>query len=251
MPTPFSHLAFAERLRGDSSIAPSLRTMLEAEWSGFLLGSIAADAQVLAGMQREETHFYTYDRPMEDHPWRVLLKQHAALASAHNAAQRAFVTGYVGHLSMDEIWSLHMLHPHFAQREWAPRAQRFLMLHVLLIWMDERDLALLPRGMADEVRAAHADNWLPFLSDDTLTAWRDYIYRQIKPGGSSETLEIFGKRVNKTPEEFRAMLDSPDRMQQDLWAHIAPVLLAEIEERMYVHAREQMIRYLNESGEQM
>lgn len=248
MPTPFSHLAFAHRLHGDRGIPSSLRALIEAEWSSFLLGSIAADAQVLAGLRREDTHFYAYDRPMEDHPWRVMISQHPALVTVSDEVQRAFVTGYVGHLSMDEIWSLHMLHPHFAEREWAPRFQRFLMLHVLLIFMDERDLALLPRGMADDVCAANPHHWLPFLSDDTLIAWRDYIYRQIKPGGKSETLEIFGQRVNKTPEEFRALLDSPEQMQNDLWAHISPALLAEIEEEMYGYAREQMMMYLSEYG---
>jgi hypothetical protein len=139
-----------------------------------------------------------------------------------------------------------MLRPHFAEREWAPRGQRFLMLHVLLIYMDERDFALLPSGVADDLCAVYPHHWLPFLSDDALTKWRDFIYRQIKPGGVSETLEIFGKRVNKTPEEFRAILDSPEQMQHDLWAHISP--LAGIEEEMYAHAREQMILYVNEVG---
>ena len=246
MPTPFSHLAFAQHLRGDQGISSSLRELIEAEWAGFLLGSIAADAQMLAGLKREDTHFYTYDRPMEDHPWRVMVKQNPALAGVGDATQLAFVTGYVGHLSMDEIWSLHMLHPHFAEREWAPRAQRFLMLHALLITMDERDVALLPSSMAGDLCTAHPHNWLPYMSDDTLIAWRDYIYNQIKPGGVSETLDIFGQRVKKTPEEFRAILDSPEQMQNDLWVHISPALLAEIEEKMYAHAREQMVEYLDE-----
>jgi hypothetical protein len=247
MPTPFSHLAFAQRLQGDSGIAPSLRVLIEADWASFLLGSIAADAQMLAGLKREETHFYTYDRPMEDHPWWVMIKQNPSLAEVSDQAQRAFVTGYVGHLSMDEIWSLDMLRPHFAEREWAARGQRFLMLHVLLIYMDERDLTLLPNAMAGDLCAANPHNWLPFLADETLIKWRDYIYSQIKPGGMSETLDIFGQRVNKTPEEFRAILDSASVMQRDLWTHISPALLGEIEEKMYAHAHEQMVEYLRET----
>jgi hypothetical protein len=250
MPTPFSHLAFAQRLREDRGISSSLRALIEAEWSGFLLGSIAADAQTLGGLKREDTHFYAYDRPMEDHPWRVMVTQYPALANLGEASQRAFVTGYVGHLSMDEIWSLHMLHPHFAEREWAPRQQRFLMLHVLLISMDERDLALLPRDMAGDLCAAQPGNWLPFMGDDTLIQWRDYIYHQIKPGGVSETLEIFGQRVHKTPEEFRAILDSPHQMNNDLWMHISPALLNQIEEEMYGYACEQMNLYLGDTAGQ-
>lgn len=244
MPTPFSHLAFAQRLRGEPNLPPSLRSLLEAEWSSFLLGSIAADAQTLAGLKREDTHFYAYDRPMEDHPWRVMVKQNPSLAAVSGDAQRAFITGYVGHLSMDEIWSLDMLRPHFAEREWASRGQRFLMLHVLLIYMDERDVALLPSSIAGDLSAACPDNWLPFLSDEALVRWRDYIYKQIEPDGVSETLDIFGQRINKTPQELRAILDSEEVMQRDLWAYISPALLAEIEAKMYAHAQEQMMKYL-------
>jgi hypothetical protein len=247
MPTPFSHLAFAQRLRDDSTVPSTLRGLIETEWSAFLLGSVAADGHILEGVGREVTHFYAYDRPMEDHPWRVMVNQYPALMNAETTADRAFVAGYVGHLSMDEIWSLHMLHPHFADREWAPRAQRFLMLHILLIYMDERDLAVLPNEMANQLRAAQPESWLPFLGDEMLIQWRDLIYRQIKPGGTSETLEIFGQRIHQTPEQLRSILDSPERMQNDLWIHISPALLHEIEEQMYSHAREQMMEYLNEA----
>jgi hypothetical protein len=248
MPTPFSHLVFAERLREDMSVPSALRMLVEAEWSAFLLGSVAADGHVLAGIGREVTHFYAYDRPMEDNPWRVMVNQHPKLLSPQTPAQRAFVVGYVGHLSMDEIWSLHMLRPHFAEREWASRGQRFLMLHILLIYMDERDLALLPDVLADDLNSVQPYNWLPFLSDEMLINWRDLIYRQIKPDGKSETLEIFGQRIHRTPEELRAILDSPEQMQADLWANIPPALLADIEEQMYSHAREQMMVYMVESG---
>jgi hypothetical protein len=248
MPTPFTHLAFAERLRSDRQIPASLRALIESQWPAFLLGSIAADGHFLAGAQREDTHFYAYDRPMEDHPWRVMVTCHPSLLAPRDQTQQSFAAGYTGHVSMDEIWSLDMLNPHFAQREWAPRPQRFLMLNILLIAMDERDLKMLPRGMADDLQRAEPQNWLPFLSDSALKGWGDLIYRQIRPGGSSETLEIISGRVGKTPEELRALLDSPEQLQDDLWAHIPPPLLADIEERMYAHAVEQIEAYLGEVG---
>lgn len=248
MPTPFSHLAFAQRLRGDDLLPPSVKTLLQAQWSAFLLGSIAADGHGLAGIQREDTHFYAYDRPMEDHPWRVMVGRYPTLLTPSDAAQQAFVAGYVAHISMDEVWSLDMLRPHFAEREWASRPQRFLMLHILLILMDERDEQVLAPSIADELHAAEPHEWSPFMSDSALKAWGELVDRQIMPGGKSETLTIFGGRIGKTPEELRAVLDSPDQLELDLWANIPRSLLADIEAQMYSHARDQMLLYLSETG---
>ena len=151
MPTPFTHLLYAQRLLSDPAVPASQRALLNSHLPAYLLGSVVADAHALAGLKRDETHFYAFDRPMEDHPWRVMLAQYPSLNSVTDPDWRAFLAGYVMHLSMDEVWSLQMTGPEFADRNWAPRMQRFLMLHILL-------------------------------------EWDDLIYKQIIPGGSSETL---------------------------------------------------------------
>ena len=45
------------------------------------------------------------------------------------------------------------------------------------------------------------------------------------------------------PSELRADLDSPVIMQEYLWDHISPELLANIETRMYVYACNQVATY--------
>jgi hypothetical protein len=247
MPTPFTHLEAAQRLLNDEAIPASVRQPLTAELGAFLLGNIAADARTESGLRREDTHFYSYDKGITDHPWRVMMNLHPALQIPHSPAQRAFLAGYIAHLSMDEWWSLHMLGPHFAGRDWAPRQTRFLMLHILLIYMDERDLSLLLPWQYQGLTSAEPDNWLPFMNDTILSGWRDFIAGQIKPGSESLTLQVFGGRINKQPAELRAILDVPERMDADLWQHIAPALLADIEAGMYNHARQQMLTYWTEA----
>jgi Zinc dependent phospholipase C len=247
MPTPFTHLETAQRLLNDTRIPESLRAALEAEKPAFLLGNIAADARTGADIRREDTHFYDYSHGIREHPWRVMMRLHPSLHPPASAAQRAFLAGYVAHLAMDETWTLNMLGPHFAVREWAPRPTRFLMLHILLIYMDERDFRLLLPWQNATLKAANPANWLPFLSDTTLCDWRDFIGDQIAPGGVSQTLEVFGGRINRTSEELRAILDSPARMRDELWANILPETLASIEAQMYDQAREQMGIYWQES----
>ncbi|MFN8565149.1 MAG: zinc dependent phospholipase C family protein [Anaerolineae bacterium] len=246
MPTPFTHLLVAQRLLSDSTLPPAQRALLKAHPGAYLLGSVVADAHGLAGMRREDTHFYAFDRPMEDHAWRVMMARYPALADARDPAWRAFLAGYVTHVSMDEIWSLSMTGPEFADREWAPRIQRFLMLHILLIYMDERDLHRLNQRLNRTLHNVQAHCWLPFLDDAVLHEWGEFIYRQIIPGGVSETLEVYGGRLQTTPGDLRAILDSPERMRAELWANVTPEKTAEVEAQMLDHARAQMIAYLND-----
>ena len=244
MPTPFTHLAVAERLLADPQLSDPIRALLQAERSAFLLGSVAADARVNSGGSRVDTHFYSYDQPIAEHPWRLMLAQHPRLRAAASPAQRAFLAGYVAHLAVDEYWSMEMLRPHFVERQWGTRDLRFFMLHIILIHMDERDYAGLAGWQQRTLAAAEPDNWLPFMDDGTLCGWRDLIARQL--GGESETLEIFGGRIHKTPAEFRAVLDSAEAMQINLWEHIPQAELARVEGLMYEFAREQMAAYCRE-----
>ena len=139
-----------------------------------------------------------------------------------------------------------MLGPHFVKREWGSNQFRFLMLHMLLISMDERDYKSLQPWQSSTLANALPDHWLPFMNDSILTEWRDFISEQISPEGGSQTLEVLGKRINKTPAELRSTLDSL-QLQSDLWGNITPETLATVEASMYQHAWEQLCIYWNES----
>jgi hypothetical protein len=247
MPTPFTHLFIAQRLLDDEQVASETRDLLNHERSAFLLGSIAADARVSSGIQRADTHFYRYDELMRDHPWRVMMANYPTLEHAHDPAHRAFLAGYVAHLSVDEVWTKEMLRAWFFDRNWGPDDRfRFLMLNILLIYMDERDYALLESWLADSLLAAQPGEWLPFMGRDDLKAWRDFIATQLARG--SQTLEVLGARIKRSPEELRLVLDSPARLQADLWDYVAPDILAQVEEHMYAFSRDQMLVYLEESS---
>ncbi|MCA9911386.1 MAG: zinc dependent phospholipase C family protein, partial [Anaerolineae bacterium] len=192
MPTPFTHLAAAQRLLNDPAVPESSRSALARERAAFLLGNIAADARISDGVTRETTHFFAYDRPIETHPWRVMLATHPDLHNATSAAQQAFLAGYTAHLSMDEIWSLEMVRPYFAESTWGNRRLRFLMLHIILIYMDERDYRLLEDWQRGALCGAAPEGWTPFLSDTALVDWRNFIGVQLRPGGDSQTLQVLG-----------------------------------------------------------
>lgn len=245
MPTPFTHLQITNRIYHDTALPNAVRTVLHNAQPDFLLGGVVADARAYPGADRSITHFYTYDRPMPDNPWREMLRQHPSLTDVKSPEQAAFLAGYVAHLAADEYWSHNMLKPHFANSDWgAGIRDRFYILHLLLIHMDERDEAQLPDNIPAIMRQSTPHHWLPFMDDRVICDWRDFIAQQLE--GESETLNIFGGRISTPPEKVREMLDNPTFMQQRLWDNVTPETVAKIEADLYIFAREQMLTYLQE-----
>lgn len=248
MPTPFSHLAVAQRLLEEPTLAANQRSLLHRELGAFLLGSVAADARIEAGAPRAATHFYEYSQSMADEmPWEAMMRLNPSLWMPHDDAHAAFVAGYVGHLAMDEIWSRQMVGPHFISRDWATQQHRWVMLHVILIVMDERDLQTIAAGRGEALISACPRAWTPFLPDPDLMRWRDLVAKQLLPGGRSLTLDIFGPRAGRTPADLRALLDDPGRMHDALWQYISRDLLTVTETAMYAHAVSQVVAYLSQA----
>lgn len=246
MPTPFTHLQITLRLMNDPLVPQAIRDFINQHRPAFLLGGVIADQRRVGG-KRADTHFYEYTKPMPDNPWREMFRQYPSLEKPDSEAHKAFLTAYVAHLSADEYWTLHMLKPHFADSEWGEDVRgRFYLLHLLLITMDERDENLLPENIASVLESSIPDSWLPFLSDNLICEWRDFIARQIDED-DSQTLVIFGGRIQTEPEKVRELLNDADYMQSKLWDNVSREVLAEVEDKLYQFAREQMLIYLEES----
>ena len=248
MPTPFTHLRIAQDLLGDERLAPIYRELLRRQTPAFQLGGIVADARVASGVGREVTHFYAYGRPISERPWRLMLREFGSLSQPRDEAHLAFLAGYVAHLATDEAWALKMVRPQFWERDWlgVERRDKFLALHLILTVMDERDEVELAPWQAASLKRSEPDGWLPFMSDDILRGWRDLVARQIVPGGESETLAIFGRRLKRDPAEIRAVLDDPARMERTLWRHVPREELSRVERQAYAFTRDQLAVYLTE-----
>ncbi|MCY3575305.1 MAG: hypothetical protein OXG92_00515 [Chloroflexi bacterium] len=248
MPTPFSHLKQSQCLLLDARLPANMRSLLERRRSAFQLGSIIADARVTGGIGRELTHFYQLGEPITEAPWRVMFRRYPLLAQAKGDAHLAFLAGYVAHLALDEYWAVNMVRPHFWEREWdvSHWRDKLFALHLILTVMDERDQAELQTWQADSLTQCQPQDWLPFLHDDILCDWRDFVSRQIAPGGTSQTLSIFSRRLGCDEAILRAVLDDPQQLLDRLWRHIPPRLLADVEARAYAYTRQQLIHYLHE-----
>jgi hypothetical protein len=244
MPTPFTHLEISLRLLNDPLVPQTMRDCLESYRPDFLLGGIIADARPESG-KRADTHFYEYTKPMPDNPWREMFRQHPSLLKPESEAQKVFLTAYVAHLASDEYWSRYLLHPHIAAGNWGnDLRERFYMLHFLLIHMDERDEKRLPSYVPMALSQSEPQSWLPFLGDHLIRDWRDYIAKQLETG--SETLLVFGGRIDTSSEKMRQLMDDAEFMQNHLWKHLSPALLSETEAKMYEFSRQQMLLYWDE-----
>jgi len=248
MPTPFTHLEITQRLLDDPKVPRAYRELLSVYRSAFQLGSIVADARISGGIGRHVTHFYSYNLPMIEHPWRVMLDDHPTLKTPKDDLHLAFLAGYVAHLTTDEVWALKMVRPNFFMAEWegVSRQDIFIALHLILIFMDERDETKLDEWQPDSLAQSIPDEWLPFMPDSVLCSWRDLVAEQIATAGRSQTLDILGKRLAIEPTILRNMLDHPDIMIERLWQHVPQSLLTSVENQMYAFTRDQLCQYLIE-----
>ncbi len=248
MPTPFTHIAAAQRLLADPDLPDGMRKRLALELPAFLLGSIAADATRLhAPGTREDTHFYHYHEPIDEHPWRLMLQRHPALLQPRDEAQRIFLAGYVAHLAMDEIWTREIMWPLMQGiDEVNERRRRALAITLLMTRCDERDYRAIGEGSVRALGQAQPRAWLPFLSDGDLVTMRDVILRQLQQ--HSQTLDILSRRWGLTPQDFRTTLDDPAIFAAEVLSWIPERQLRQVERNMDFCMRAQLQDWLREQA---
>src|SRR5882724_7305584 len=129
MPTPFMHMALAERLLADPALPPAEHDLLADHWGAFLLGSIAPDARVSSGLDRVSTHFFEYLPKVDPPAVTAMLTRHPDLRrdQIDDAGRVAFVAGYAAHLAMDQVWCTDLLFPAFFHSDWADNSTKLLV----------------------------------------------------------------------------------------------------------------------------
>jgi hypothetical protein len=229
MPTPFTHLAAAEEMLASPELSAEVKAGLQAELPAFLLGNTAPDVQTISGQPRDATHFFKV--PMRAGPpaGAQMLASHLVLSTrtALPAAQAAFIAGYLAHLVFDQLWIRDIFEPFFGEEPaWGTFPERLYLHNVLRADVDARDLERLRPSVPHDLKRAEPNAWLPFVEDSHLRAWRDIIADQLS-SGAGRTVEVFAQRARIDPQEFAALLASPEQMQQRVFSHLPPGLLAE------------------------
>jgi hypothetical protein len=224
VPTPFYHLSLAEDLLHHSLLPEEVRQFLHTYRCEFLFGNTAPDVQVVSGQPRQQTHFFDLPIQAGDPPaWELFLSYHPSLADAKQLPgnQVAFVAGYLCHLQADWFWVKDIFAPNFGPRcAWGTFDQRLYLHNVLRAYLDVRILPKLSPGMDVCLRQVEPDGWLPFVKDYHLSKWRDFLFPQLQPGASPQTVEVFSSRLGISTPEFYALLGSMERMQKEVFEHL-------------------------------
>lgn len=222
MPTPINHLVMGQELFQSRLLSPSVQELLEAHFGPFLLGHTAADVQTVSGQPRHETHFYDIPPSNRSPAYRTLLDAHPDLNNARllDSDHAAFVAGYLAHLLADEAWWSEVFYPFFSPAAtWGSWDERKFLHNVLRTHLDREDQGRLGEEVRNSLARAEPRNWLPFVDDQALRMWRDWLVEQLRPDSRVMTAEVFARRMNLPVGEVEAALESTHRMDY-IFQHI-------------------------------
>jgi len=239
------HLALVTEILAGDDLPLFIKRMLTAQRGPFLLGNTAPDVQTVSGQDRFETHFYTLPPTSDTPAQEAMFAAYPELAEAARlpAANAAFVTGYIAHLALDELWLRQIFLPFYRESP-LPWPERALQHDLLRTWLDRQDLARLNGHTVLALQQAVPERWLPFVSDESLTSWRDWLVRQLRPGQHVQTAEVFARRMGIPAEEMEAVLASPQQMSERVLKHIPEGALQRFRETGHTRTVDVIVRYL-------
>jgi len=235
VPTPFYHLSIAEELLASPHLPAGVKSFLHTERSAFLLGKTAPDVQTISGQARPETHFYHIPLRGNLGPWEKMFARHRYLSRPGKlpAAQAAFISGYICHLQADVIWITDLFVPYFVPLIARTRRRQVGYLHnVLRAYLDALILAELPADVGGQLADVNPAGWLPFVEDEYMVGWRDYLARQLMPGAKAQTVEVFASRLDLPVESFLELLNSESRMETEVFSFIPRQVLVEYRQKL-------------------
>ena len=222
MPTPFYHLSLAEEILAHPALPAGTHLFLSEHRNEFLFGNTAPDVQVVSGQPRASTHFFDLPlQPDEPPAWEKFLAANASLSDPDElpAAQAAFVAGYLCHLQADIFWIREIFLPIFGRRsQWESFPKRLYLHNVLRAYLDRLILPELTDGAT--ISGILPDSWLPFVQDVHLISWRDFLTSQLHPGARIQTVEVFAARQGVSPEAYYALLNSEERLDEEIFTHL-------------------------------
>lgn len=173
MPPIFLHMSLARQA------AERISNSLLAERAGeYLLGATSPDIRVLTRWERERTHFFDLNEVGHQDCVATMFSQHPHLADAGKLqpATAAWVAGFIGHISLDQLWIEQVYRPHFGQVSTLGGSNDANMMdRVLQYELDRRPREDVARTLA--IREALAGCSLEidagFLDSETLRRWQE------------------------------------------------------------------------------
>lgn len=221
------------------------------------LGSTAPDIRAMTKGRREDTHFAPLSLETVGVGVRRMFELHPELADrqGNSPATRAFVLGYVSHLTADEVWITTMYRPHFSRESnlagdevaaqiWDRALQLDLDRQVI---PDLAGFAANDGSLADGER----DVTVPFLAAATLAEWRQWVTRFMGWDFDWERLKRALNRMYRDNDQVQQAVDHflagmPATLEA-VYAQIPRAKLAAYQEQAVQQSLQQVKEYLGET----
>ena len=222
------------------------------ERAAFLLGAVSPDVRAISGHPREATHFFTIP-PQADRPaHRALLMRWPQLREAVtlDRAQAAFIAGYMTHLVMDQTWLEQIVMPalFIEGLPWGTGHPNWCLYTILMVYLERRAEARLPADTVEQLAGAEPDRWLPFIADDLLIRWRDYIVGMIREGGVRLVCRYFAETNGLSAGEMEAITGDEERMAEIAYPVVPRERLLAFEAEAVRRTEAAVLAYLGGEG---
>lgn len=182
----------------------------------YFLGSTAPDIRAMTKWSRERTHFASLSVEVVGTGVRKMFELHPELADHRrlSPATRAFLLGYVSHLTVDEVWITTMFRPHFDPPETDNRitdseVEAHIWDRALQLDMDRKARLELDnlRQASDVMSVAEQGVEVAFLQPDVLLQWREWVSRFIGWDFSWDRLKRALNRVYRDDDGVQQVVD--------------------------------------------
>lgn len=223
----------------------------------YFLGCTAPDIRAMTKWSRERTHFAPLGVETVGAGTRRMFELHPELADHRrlSTATRAFLLGYISHLTTDEVWITTVFRPHFEDPNLITETE--VEAHVwdraLQLDMDRKARVELDnlRGAAEAMPMAEQGVTVGFLPADVLFQWREWVCRFIGWDFSWERLKRALNRVYRDDDGVQRVVDRflenmPESLQL-VYEKIPEEKLVLYQEQALAASQAQVREYLGET----
>jgi hypothetical protein len=194
VPPIFLHMAMARDVRARLS-----SDLLSDRAGAYFLGATTPDIRVITRWERERTHFFDLGVTEHQDSVEAMFTEHPHLRDAARLTPEtvAFVSGFIGHLALDETWIVQVYRPHFGQLSaLGGDAQANVMDRLLQFELDRRrreetDAA---REIRQALECCSLDIHVGFLDSETLRRWLEVAIDQTRHPPDWERFRQIGSR---------------------------------------------------------
>ncbi len=221
----------------------------------YLLGATTPDIRVITKENRSIYHFVDLDFKSVGEGIANMTQQFPEIHMLKNNDEiiKTFLTGYITHLVLDETWITTVFRKHFSGPNAFPESTPILIIdRAIQMYMDNKYWNSIESKISPIEQCNIEKVSLPFLSNDSINEWREWICNFLNLGFSWDRLNFMAKRISNGNIEDPAIpyteqfLIDPIKNINNVFNFLPKNLLEEFEENSKQNIDNAISGFLNE-----